>query len=281
MDLSPPDGPNTPNPPIFPPPPTFVPGQPGYQPPRVRFDTIGEAWRLLQQEMSVWVGAVLGYLFSIFAIYFVGVLLLMPMFLVMAPKGSGQDLSAMGFLALLGGWSVLMLAVMAFASVMVAGFYEMAIKQVRGEPIAVGDLFSSMDMALPTFGATLLMGLATMAGAVFCILPAYIVGGLLMLTLPIMADRRVGPIEAMTLSWNMLKQDMWMVTLYNIVLPLIAGLGFLACGVGMVFTMPLLFLGPALVYRDFFILPGAGPLYFTPGSYPPFGPSAEPPPFEI
>jgi len=255
------------NPAAFPPPPTGVPGQPGYFPPKVRFDTIGEAWKLLQQQMGVWVGAMLIYLGVTAGIYLVGWLVLLPIFLIVAPHGDAGG--ALAFIGMMGSFLMMMVIVIAASSVMLAGLYRMAVRQVRGETLVIGDLFGAVDMAGPALIATLLMGLASMVGAMFCIIPAYIVHGMLMLTLPIMADRRLGPVDAMKASYEALKSDMLMATLYAVVLGLVASLGVIACGFGVVVTMPLLFLGTALVYRDFFIVPTAVPVLDTPAPVPP------------
>jgi hypothetical protein len=246
----------------YPPAPTPVIGQPGYFPAKVRFETIGEAWRLLQQQMGVWVGAMCIYIAVTVGIYIVGSLVILPIFLAIAPHGEGA-----GVIAVLGmfmSFFALIILVIAASSVMLAGLYRMAIRQVRGEMIAIGDLFSATDLAVPALIATLLVGLATMVGSLFCVIPAYIVHGLLMLTLPIIADRRLSPVDAMKASWNALQNDILMATLYVLVLGFVAGLGAVACGVGMVVTMPLFFLGTALVYRDFFIAPYTAPAGYAP-----------------
>jgi hypothetical protein len=248
----------------------------GFQPQsRVRFETISEAWRLLQQQMGVWVGAMCVYLGVTLGIYAVGWIVLLPIFLLVMPHGDGPGF--LGTLGMMGAFFALIIVVVAASSVMLAGLYRLAIKQVRGEPIALGDLFSAVDLAGPALLGTLLVGVATMIGAMFCIIPAYIVQGLLMLTLPIIADRRIGPLDAMKESWNALKSDALMATLYMLVLPFVAGLGSIACGVGVVVTMPLLFLGTALVYRDFFLAPYGASAGYAPAPYsaPPAAPAPD------
>jgi hypothetical protein len=128
----------------------------------------------------------------------------------------------------------------------------MALKQVRGGTVAVGDLFSAGDSVGPLIATALLTALVTGIGAMFCYLPGIIAAGLLMLAFLIVLDQRVGAVEAMKRSWNTLKADLWMATAYYFVIALLASLGAYVCGVGMLFSFPLLFLGTALVYRDFF-----------------------------
>ncbi len=56
-----------------------------------------------------------------------------------------------------------------------------------GEPIAVGDVFSGMDRAGALVGGFLLTLLCTGIASVFLIIPGLIVGGLLTLTIPLIA----------------------------------------------------------------------------------------------
>jgi uncharacterized membrane protein len=91
-----------------------------------------------------------------------------------------------------------------------------------------------------------------MVAAIFCVLPCYVVSGLLMLTTPLIVEKRLGAVDAMKQSWAALQPDWLTATLFMFVLPLLSSLGAFACGVGLLFTMPLLFLGQAVVYADLF-----------------------------
>jgi hypothetical protein len=66
-----------------------------------------------------------------------------------------------------------------------------------------------------------------------------------------------GTIDAIKASVEVTKRDWLMFTLFAIALALIAGAGGIACGVGVLATYPLLFLGHALAYRDLVGMPGA------------------------
>jgi uncharacterized membrane protein len=181
------------------------------------------------------------------------------------------------------------IAIMVVAFIMMGGLYRMAIKQVRGEPIQISDLWSVTDVIGQLALGGLLMGLSIGLASLACYLPAFIVAGLLMLTIPLIVDQKMGAIDAMTRSWNTLKQEWLMAAVLYFVLTFIASIGVVALYIGMLFTYPLLFLGTALVYRDF-ILGGSGggpqladpnpyPANVTPGAYPPdlYAPQQPPP----
>lgn len=267
----------------------------GYgQPPKIRFEVISEAWQLFTQQMKTWVIAM---------VIFVVVMMVPGMVMGVVMVGSGVLGSAMGdhgggVVALLGlgvGMVVGGLLLAVVATLLMGGLYRMAIKQIRGEPIELSDLWSITDVWMNLVGAGLLIGAAMVVGAMACIVPMYIVGGLLMLTIPLIVDKKMGVMEAATLSWNTLKQEWLMAAVLYFVLNFVAGLGAMALYIGMLFTYPLLFLGTALVYRDF-ILGGAGgtavpadpyavgvtpggyaPGGFVPGGYNPGGYSPDPP----
>ena len=261
----------------------------GYgQPPKIRFEVISEAWQLFTQQMGTWV----------MAVFLMGVIMMVPGFLMgigmAAALGLGAAAGDHGGAAIFGlGTMFFMflgtLAITVLTFIMMGGLYRMAIKQVRGEPIQISDLWSVTDVLVQLAIGGLLMGIAIYIASLFCSLPGIIVGGLLMLTIPLIVDQKMGAIDAMTRSWNTLKQEWLMAALLYFVLAFIAIIGFVALGIGMLFTYPILFLGTALVYRDF-ILGGSGggpqfanpnpyPTNVTPGAFPPdlYAPQQPPP----
>ncbi len=207
-----------------------------------------------------------------------------------AGNHAGGALFGLGTMAvILGGTFVIMLV----AVVLMGGLFRMAIKQLRGEPIHVSDLWSVTDVIWKLVGAAFLIGLAVSVSTLACYLPAFIVGGLLMLTIPLIVDQKMGVIEAMSRSWNALKQDWLMAAVLYFLLNIIGTLGVVAIYIGMLFTYPIFILGTALVYRDFIlggsIPPPSGPQPYgsspyptnvTPGAYPPemYAPQQPPPP---
>ena len=223
------------------------------RPRRVRFETISEAWNLLTQQWGAWVGAMAIYLIIIFGLIgvFFGVLVgVMGIGSSGAQPGQPTD-PAIG-VGMVIGYLVFWIITLVVSAYFMGGLYRMALKQVRGGTVAVGDLFSAGDSVGPLIATALLTALVTGIGAMFCYLPGIIAAGLLMLAFLIVLDQRVGAVEAMKRSWNTLKADLWMATAYYFVITLLASLGAYVCGVGMLFSFPLLFLGTALVYRDFF-----------------------------
>lgn len=255
----------------------------GYgQPPKIRFEVIGEAWQLFTQQMSTWVIAVLIMFVAMMVPGIVMVIGIVGSGMLggLAGNRAGGAVFGLGMMLMMFV-GILLIAVI--TAVMMGGMYRMAIKQIRGEPIQISDLWSVTDVLMNLIGAGLLIGIAMGVAAMACVLPMYIVGGLLMLTIPLIVDKKLGIMEAATLSWNTLKGEWLMAAVLFFVLNFIAGIGAIAIYIGMLFTYPIMFLGTALVYRDFILgsSPSTGggyPVGVTPGGYPPDLYAAQQPP---
>jgi hypothetical protein len=252
-------------------------GYPAYPGPikrEVRFDAINEAWDLFRQEMGTWVIAMLFALGIVAGAYFAVALL---MGLLFAAGGTGRpgagDIFAAGFFMSMILTMVLMLIVWGF---LYSGLIHMAVKQVRGQPITFSDIFAAGSVVPTAIAATLIVGIASWIASWCLIIPGIIVSGLLMLTMPLVVDARYSAVQACQASWDALKQDWIKAACLYFVLQLVGGVGVLACGVGLLFTMPLVFLATAVVYRDFFLTQPA-PYQAGPPLAPPMAQPMTPP----
>ncbi|HZF37392.1 MAG TPA: hypothetical protein VE715_01095, partial [Blastocatellia bacterium] len=224
--------------------------------PGVRWEWISEAWNLFTQQWSVWV-------LMILVMALVGMVIYLPFFgimMAMTPSfpQDGEIPTAPVFpVGLFLLYPVLILAILGASAWMLGGIYNAAFKQLRGERIAVGDLFSGGQYFVRILGALLLIAIAANIGAVFCLIPGLIVYGLTFLTYPMIVEGGKGTIDAIKASIEVTKQNWVMFTVFAVALYLLASAGAIACGVGVLATMPLLFLGQALAYRDLVGIPGA------------------------
>jgi uncharacterized membrane protein len=159
------------------------------------------------------------------------------------------------------GFLGLIVASVFLCGLLSAGFYKMALKQVRGRAISVSDLFDVKDIFWPMLGMSLVVGLAVGIGMQLMYIPGYILGGLWMLAGPLLVERRMGVFDAMGASWKALQPELVMAAFYYFVISLVASLGALVLLVGILFTLPLFYLGQALVYRDFFPDPVSDPSF--------------------
>ncbi len=222
--------------------------------PNVRWgEWIGEGWQMFAARWQVWVLQIL-IIFVVFAIPVIPIYaLVISAQIGAAETGRPPEPPAM-LIPLVLIAAPLMILVAAF---LWGGLWKTAIKQLRGEPISVGDLFSGGDVFLRVLGAFIAIGFLTMLGAVLCYFPALVVMGLLFFTLPLIVDRNLDVSSALSASYEATKKNWFMFTLFVFVLSLLASAGAAACYVGMLATYPLQFTIAAIAYRDVFGVPGA------------------------
>ena len=213
--------------------------------PEVRFDAIGEGWELFKNRAGTWILAGLIVLVAQGALH-AGVASVIHQKL---PVGGG------GFRAAVppAGRFVSYLLSSVLSGFFLAGMFRMACLQVRGQEFHVSDLFGVFDVLEDLAVGLVLCAAALFVAAMLCVVPVFIVAGVLMFTLPLIVDGRMKGIDALRTSWNALKGQWLTVTIFHFVLNILSGLGVCLCGIGLLFTMPLYCLAIAVLYRDFFL----------------------------
>ncbi|MBW3635332.1 MAG: hypothetical protein KY445_02555 [Armatimonadetes bacterium] len=230
-------------------------------PPRraeISFDSISEAWKYLQPNLGPWIGATLVYALITAALS------------VLQTRLSPPD--ANGIPQLGAAYWLTTLVSFVVGQFLIGGLIRMAIATVRTGRADFGLVFSAFDVLPALIGAGILTTIASFFGFLLCIVPGLLLLGLFLFVTPLIVDQRKGALDAMSTSFNTLKPHMWMALLYLLVIGLLAGAGVLACGVGVLVTLPLALLAIAVTYRDFF-LGGAAP---SEGPFVPTAPIADP-----
>ena len=274
----------------------------GYTPPtgRVDFAWLGQAWTLFSAQAGIWIGAFLLYLLVGSVLWFLwaiptGVLNTFQQAYVAILNHTAPNIRQQNpyyEFARTQGFSLLLAAVNA---VFLAGFYRMALRQARGEPIGVGGAFSAFPQALPlaviavfATGAVvlleaLLLGLLHLAGmpgraavslvGLFVAIPSIVVQGLLMFAPLLVLDRGANAVDAILGSVRLLRGQWLMGILFYFIAALVGGLGAFLCGVGMLATYPLFLISVALGYLALTQPPAASappnPYAAPPGVWPP------------
>ncbi|MCH8274219.1 MAG: hypothetical protein IH851_05465 [Armatimonadetes bacterium] len=154
----------------------------------------------------------------------------------------------------------------AVAAVLISGgLYRMALAQHRGVAPALSQLFSIRDVfwKLAALGFTwhifkvlvwaLLMRSYGWPGGLLPQLSlTFIIVTLALFTVPLVVDRRIGPIAAIRLSLQVVLRQLFRATWLNIKAGLCSLVGLIACGVGVVITLPLFYLIISRAYLDVF-----------------------------
>lgn len=244
------------------------------QPATVRWEWIGDGWKLFTQQWGAWVVHMLAFvlvmLIPIIPFYAVAVAASLAAASTDHPEGA----SILVFLMML----IMIPLVMAAASFLLGGAYKSAMKQLRGEPFRIGDLFSAGDCFLRVWGVVLLVAILGAIGGMLCILPAFIVQGLCFFAIPLVVERRMGPIEAIQASIAATKKDWLMFTVFALVVQIIASAGSILCYVGLLASYPLLFTITSVAYRDVFGVTGANRTQsYNPPPPPDYGMNPPPP----
>jgi hypothetical protein len=216
--------------------------------PLVRFGVIKEAWALYKQHALVWSLAIL----IVTALHSV---VNSALFAVIQ---RGEPLGPGGFRLFIPSTHPVSLT----ASTVVTGFFlggmvRMAGRQIRGGAPRLEDLFSITDCWFDLVLVSFLIGIATSIGLAACVLPGFIVSGLFMLAIPLVAEGRLPATGALIQSYHSLKSQWLTAAVFHWVLVILAVSGFFLCYFPVLITGPLYCLSITLLYQRFF---GWGPV---------------------
>ncbi|SRR6266571_6442100 len=230
---------------------------------QVRFgDWISEGWKMFTEQWKGWVTISLGFFVVVilpigafvvgwYALFITSVMAQQP------SRGRPPEMPAAAFLLLYAGMFALIIVLLPLTVFLIGGAYRAAFKQLRGGRVEFRDLFSARDCYWRLLGATLIHSVLVFIGAMVCIIPAFIVAGLLFFTAPLIVERDLGVFEAMRVSRDVTQRNLLMFTLFAFVVQFLASVGSYACYVGLLVTWPLMFTITAIAYRDCFGVEGA------------------------
>ncbi len=218
----------------------------------VSYGAIGLGWQLLRQEFGTWV------LTTLVAILVLGVL--------------GAVLQAATVALLFGEYYLIgphrfpfaMLLIVpvnvGIQGLMLGSLIRMALKQIDGGRIAVGDLFSlgGAGEAERLFKGMILVSVLGAVASVFLVIPGLIVAALSMFTLHLIVDGRMGEGSALAASFRALRRHGLTAIFFYLATMLITSSGMLLLGVGLLVTLPWYILTLTAQYRRSFA-PGAVP----------------------
>jgi len=199
---------------------------------QISLSAISEALNLFQSKAGVWILASLIYL----VVQILGTLL---------NKQVSRTNPLMAFAI------IIIFAIV--NSILYAGIFGIAIKQIKGHAIEVGDLFNSIDFAWPVFWASFMMGILIAIGLVFCIIPGIILAGLFLFAVPLIIDQKLNASDAISTSFATLKSQWLSAAIFALVVGLIYFLGAVCLYVGLIVTLPIAVLSITVAYRDFFL----------------------------
>lgn len=200
--------------------------------PAIRFDYIGSAFSLVFADAATWIVAALFVIIPIIVVNIVSSVLFV-----------GMLMTGAWFLAFLLRMIIGILVLIVF-NLMIANMFRMAIKALQGEKPNVNDMFKFGADAGNILVASLLISLGTMIGFSLCLIPGLIFGGLTMFTLPLIVDKKMGAVEAISASIDMLKKDLVLAALFAIA-------AYFCSFIVLMLTMAVWPLAVSMLYRDY------------------------------
>lgn len=260
-------------------PPSFSTQYQMQQPPpphRVRFDAIGEGWKLFMADFGQWFLAVFLFLLVTAAVGFVIRLLV----LALAFGSTGfdfmnpQSTSAMRTANIVGLLAAV--PVSAFSLMLQTSLQRRGVLQLRGAQPTLGELLDYQGMGGSLYLWGLVYALAGLPISLFFVLmsdssrpfwmfqPA-VIGGLcalgflsfvvqmlVLFTGLVIVDQRLTMWRALRVTFGTFLPVLLPLVGVSLCAVILAGLGVFACCIGLLFTMPLWYCYQGVVYNDFF-----------------------------
>lgn len=147
-----------------------------------------------------------------------------------------MDPDSIAFQLMGAGLSLVNFVIAAF---MMGGMTMFCLKVARGEPYEFGDIFKGGPYFLGILVANLLTGLGVVFGLLLLIVPGIFLALAWSMTVPVLVDRQLGPIEAMKESWQLTTGHKGNIFLFGLLMLGLAILGLLACCVGVLVVGPI------------------------------------------
>lgn len=230
--------------------------------PVISLSAIGDAWRTYSPELVGWIARVL--IFLVIA----GV--------VLGPL-TAEGISAISSVAGGQGADILYVLVVSvlnlFLNLLIIGLLRCGLIAVRGAKPAIGDMFNLQGrgkqvliflfimqcLLLPYLLISALAPLLAIGlGLLFQIL--FGIAWMLLLFAPFLIfDQGKEPMDAIKESFGVLSKQFLMLLALMICTGIVSGIGAIACGIGVLFTLPFMFVVPAIVYNDFYPVQPAAP----------------------
>lgn len=218
------------------------------RPKQVNWDVLSEAFEIVKRH---WQSYVIYAVVALIGTYAVSFCMQMPMQGLMMAMPTSDDANLAPFLA---GFVPLYLLNIVVSTVvqgmLYAGFHLLTMKVLSGRNPEVGDAFEMFKLLVPIGIAQLLAGLFAAPGLCLCGIGYMFTYGLFAMSVPVVLVEKKSGWDAVMRSLELTKQHWLNVGLFIFVSSLLAGLGAIACCVGLLFTMPWAAVSNFLLYRD-------------------------------
>lgn len=155
-----------------------------------------------------------------------------------------------------GGYGFLSLIVLAllyvvffvYAQVIGAGLIRESLAVTEGRQFSTAGVFKFQNIG-NVIVTSLLVGLGTFIGTILCVIPGIIFGFMTMFSLFFVVDKNLSPVDAIKASIDLVKNNVGSTIIWYLVAYVIALVGAILCGVGLLAAIPVILLGSAFTYK--------------------------------
>ncbi|HYG93989.1 MAG TPA: hypothetical protein VD859_10425 [Nocardioides sp.] len=214
--------------------------------------TVSYGWNKFQQNMAQIIIAALAVVVGIIAIAVVGFII------VGAITSSGEcEFDQFGNLECDDGtpfivsmilFLLVYFLIFLFGQIVGAGLIRGALAITEGRPFQASEVFK-FDKIGPVVVTSLIVGAATFVGLILCYLPGLVIMFATSYSLYFVIDKGLAPMDAIKASVNLVKENLSSTLIWYIVGGLIASVGAIVCGIGLLVTLPIMLIGTAYTYK--------------------------------
>jgi hypothetical protein len=135
---------------------------------------------------------------------------------------------------------------------MLVGLEMIGVRRSVGLPISVKYVFNYFKNFIPLALTWLMMSILMLLGYLFLIIPGIYLTVATFLALQLVADRQLGPWEAVKTSIKATTHNWFAIFLLLLALFCIMAISCIPLGIGLIWTLPLFFIAKGILYRNVF-----------------------------
>ncbi|MBC7617775.1 MAG: hypothetical protein H7293_02065 [Candidatus Saccharibacteria bacterium] len=126
---------------------------------------------------------------------------------------------------------------------MMVGYMKMIKIEDEGGKAEIADVFKGFDDFVPALLAVLVGSIIVAIGYIFCILPGLLLMAIVPTAAYLVACGEKDGISALKRAWEAVKPNLLSAFFCMLVLGILGNLGLILCFVGVIFTLPIAFIG--------------------------------------
>ncbi|MCB1616954.1 MAG: DUF975 family protein, partial [Pseudomonadales bacterium] len=130
--------------------------------------------------------------------------------------------------------------------------FMMGLRRSVEAPVHAGLVIGFYHKTLPLFLTTLLMYLMIVIGFICLILPGIYLSIAYSMAMPLVAEKNLGPWEALETSRKAISKRWFTVFGLWLVLGIAVFISMIPLGIGLIWTMPMMMIAYGIVYRNMF-----------------------------